>query len=113
MNKEAREKLNRLILKNRIKFYAAILIPLILILGLFGAFFPVSSSNIEVKVIKYTARLTDFGNKPIMWAKLDNGKTIKITMPINSQLKQGASAEIIISKTLVGVPTYKFVRYVN
>jgi hypothetical protein len=72
-----------------------------------------SSSNLEVTAVKYTAEQTEFGNMAIMWANLDNGKTIRVSMPNNVEIRQGGKAEVIQTSTLIGVSTYKFVRYVN
>jgi len=113
MKKEAKDKLDKEALKSKIKFYAIFAIPLLIFAALLTVFFPTSSNNLEVIAIKYTAEQTDFGNIPIMWAKLDNGATIRISMPNNVETRQGKKAEIIKTNTLIGISTYKFVRYVN
>ena len=113
MKKDFKDKLDREALKSKVKFYTIFSIPLLIICLLFTAFFPISSSNIEVTAFKYTAEQTDFGNTPIMWAKLDNKTTIRISMPNNIDLRHDAKAEVIKTNTLIGISTYKFVQYVN
>ena len=113
MKKEDKGVLDKELFKSKVKFYAIFAVPILIMGLLFTAFFPISSSNIEVTAFKYTAEQTDFGNIPIMWAKIDNETTIRISMPNNIDLKNNAKAEVIKTKTLIGSTTYKFVRYVN
>ena len=113
MKKEVKNKLDKEALKSKIKFYVIFGVPLLVIVALFVGLFPISNTNLEVTAIKFTAEQTDFGNIPIMWAKLEDGTNIKISMPNNVETLQGKKAEIIKTNTLIGVSTYKFVRYVN
>ena len=113
MKKHIKDKLDKEAFKSKVKFYTIFAIPLLIMGLLFTAFFPISSSNIEVTAFKYTAEQTDFGNIPIMWAKLDDKTTIRVSMPSNIDLKNNARAEIIKTNTLIGGSTYKFVQYVN
>ena len=113
MKKEIKDKLDREAFKSKVKIYTIFAIPLLIMGVLFIAFFPISSSNIQVSAFKYTAEQTDFGNIPIMWAKLDDKTTIRISMPNNIDLKNNAKAEVIKTNTLIGSTTYKFVQYVN
>ena len=113
MKKETKDIIDKEVLKSKVRFYIIFAIPLLLIGILFTGFFPISSSSLEVTAFKYTAKQTEYGNIPIMWAKLDSGTTIKISMPNNVELKQNKKAEITKTNTIIGISTYKFVRYVN
>ena len=113
MKKEVKDKLDKEVLKSKVKFYVIFGIPLLVIVLLFVALFPISNTNIEVTATKITAEQTDFGNIPIMWAALDDGTNIKVSMPSNVETLNGKRVEVIKTNTLIGVSTYKFVRYVN
>ena len=113
MKKEAKGILDKERLKGKVKFYTIFAIPILIFSVLLIVFYPISSSNLIVTAYKYTAKQTDFGNTPIMWVKLSNNATIKVTMPNNVKLQHDRQAEIIKTNTLIGVSTYKFVRYVN
>ena len=113
MKKEAKEKLDKEILKSKVKFYAIFIVPILIFVSIMTVFYSMSSSNLEVTAVKYTAEQTEFGNMIIMWANLDNGTTIRVSMPNNVEIRQGGKAEVIQTSTLIGVSTYKFVRYVN
>ena len=105
--------LDKEIFKSKVKFYAIFIVPILIFVSILTVFYPISSSNLEVTAVKYTAEQTEFGNLTIMWANLDNGKTIRVSMTNNVELRPGGKAEVIQANTLIGISTDKFVRYVN
>ena len=113
MKQDIKDKLDKEVPKNKIKFIAIFAIPTLIIVLSFVAIFPISSTNIEGLAFKLTAKQTDNGNIPIMLVKIESNEIIKASLPANLEYIQGKKVELIKTKTLIGAATYKVIRYVE
>ena len=113
MKQDIKDKLDKEVEKNKIKFIAIFAIPTLIIVLSFVAIVPISSTNIEGLTFKLTAKQTDNGNIPIMLVKIENNEIIKASLPVKLEYIQGKKVELIKTKTLIGAVTYKVIRYVE
>ena len=113
MKQDIKDKLDKEVIKSRIKFFAIFAIPTLIIVLSFIALFPISSTNIEGLAFKLTAKQTDIGNIPIILVKIENNEIIKASLPVKLEYMQGKKVELTKTKTLIGAVTYKVIRYVE
>jgi hypothetical protein len=76
-------------------------------------YFPIKSNTVFGHTMALTALHTDEGSKFRVKVKLDNGKTILAIFPKHVAYRYGKKGELLEGHTLVGNPTYRFVRYVQ
>ncbi len=94
MKQDIKDKLDKEVLKNKIKFFSIFAVPTLIIVFSFIALFPISSTNIEGSAFKLTAQQTDNGNIPIMLVKIQNNEIIKASLPVKLEYMQGKKVEL-------------------
>ena len=113
MKKELRDKLDKELRKVRKYVYIGIVFILIASLTLFFPFTPLTSRTLEGTTIKYSAHVTDLGNRPFVMVKLDNNETIKAKLPTKLKYRDGGRVEVVEKKTIIGARTYVVARYIK
>ncbi len=113
MRSDVKTELDKLQNKQRKQILFGILLAIIFMLILGSIYFPVTTYTVLGKTTALTALQTDEGSKLRVRVKLDTGKTILAIFPEYLAYKKGKKGEILEGHTLIGKPTYRFVRYVQ
>lgn len=82
-------------------------------IGILLPFFPSSSTNIQGIAIKLTAVQTDEGNFPKMLIRLENNATVRASMPRNLEFIKGAKVNVLKTKSITNIYSYKVLGYVK
>lgn len=110
----AYKNLDAVLRKERFREYKTPLLIAIVFLGFIVIALPfISGKVIEIQgiAVRLTANLSDDGNKPVMFVKLNNGSTVRASTPKNLHFKKGAIVNLLQKESLIGTRTYVVVGY--
>ena len=113
MISDVKKELDKFQNRQRKQILFGILLTIVFMLILGSIYFPVSTYTVLGKTVALTALQTDEGSKLMVKVELVSGKSIIAVFPEYLVYQKGKNGEILEGHTLIGKPTYRFIRYVR
>ncbi len=99
--------------KERRNLFLSVFLVVGVVIVLGALLYPVSFKTMHGVTVAYTAKQTEMGSKEKVDVRLQSGQKVLASFPQHLVYKNGAKAEVVEGRALLGRRSYKVIRYVE